>query len=69
LKEQVDDDTGMRGEWHWGAWPDGRVARWYLFKPKIPIWLNFGGASELKMLVYFMVIWNILQPFGTFNVH
>jgi hypothetical protein len=20
-----------------------RVARWYIFKPKIPIWVNFGG--------------------------
>jgi hypothetical protein len=22
---------------------DSRVARWFLFKPKIPIWVNFGG--------------------------
>jgi hypothetical protein len=21
----------------------GRVARWFSFKPKIPIWVNFGG--------------------------
>jgi hypothetical protein len=21
-----------------------RVARWYVFKPKIKIWVNFGGA-------------------------
>jgi hypothetical protein len=21
-----------------------RVARWYIFKPKIPIWENFGGT-------------------------
>jgi hypothetical protein len=21
----------------------GRVARWYIFKPKIRIWVNFGG--------------------------
>jgi hypothetical protein len=20
-----------------------RVARWYILKPKIPIWVNFGG--------------------------
>jgi hypothetical protein len=20
-----------------------RVARWFVFKPKIPIWVNFGG--------------------------
>jgi hypothetical protein len=23
--------------------PAGRVARWFVFKPKIPIWVNFGG--------------------------
>jgi hypothetical protein len=22
-----------------------RVARWFLFKPKIPIWVNFGGPE------------------------
>jgi hypothetical protein len=21
-----------------------RVARWFIFKPKIPIWVNFGGS-------------------------
>jgi hypothetical protein len=21
----------------------GKVARWFVFKPKIPIWVNFGG--------------------------
>jgi hypothetical protein len=21
-----------------------RVARWFVFKPKIPIWVNFGGS-------------------------
>jgi hypothetical protein len=25
-----------------------RVARWYLFKPKIPIWANFGGPWNGK---------------------
>jgi hypothetical protein len=43
-----------------------RVARWYIFKPKIPIWVNFGGVLQLKMLVYFVAIWSILQPFGVF---
>jgi hypothetical protein len=33
-----------------------RVARWYIFKPKIPIWINFGGP--------FMAIWSILPPLG-----
>jgi hypothetical protein len=25
-----------------------RVARWFVFKPKIPIWLNFGGSCYGK---------------------
>jgi hypothetical protein len=24
-------------------WVVSRVARWFVFKPKIPIWVNFGG--------------------------
>jgi hypothetical protein len=36
----------------------------YDFKPKIPIWVNFGGPRNEKMLLYFMTIWNILWPFG-----
>jgi hypothetical protein len=27
-----------------------RVARWFVFKPKIPIWVNFGGPSIEKCL-------------------
>jgi hypothetical protein len=23
-----------------------RVARWYIFKPKIPVWVNFGGSCN-----------------------
>jgi hypothetical protein len=42
-----------------------RVARWFVFKPKIPIWVNFGGP----MLVYFMVIWNILRSLCIFYDH
>jgi hypothetical protein len=41
-----------------------RVARWFIFKQKIQIWVNFGGALDLKMLIYFMAIWNILWAFG-----
>jgi hypothetical protein len=30
-----------------------------IFKPEIPIWVNFGGPYiEWKMLTYFMAIWN-----------
>jgi hypothetical protein len=39
------------------------VARWYIFKPKIPIWVNFGeGLAMVDVgtfygrLVYFMAI-------------
>jgi hypothetical protein len=43
-----------------------RVARWFVFKPKIPIWVNFGGPWNGKMLLYFMTICNILWRFGLF---
>jgi hypothetical protein len=36
----------------------GRVARWFLFRPKIPIWVYFGGSWNRKC--YILVIWNIL---------
>jgi hypothetical protein len=34
-----------------------RVARWFVFKPKIPIWVNLG-------LGYVVVIWYISPRFG-----
>jgi hypothetical protein len=37
-----------------------KVARWFVFQPKIPIWEKKFRALEWKMLVYFMAIWNIL---------
>jgi hypothetical protein len=46
-----------------------RVARWYIFKPKIPIWVYFWRALEWKILIYFKDIWNILRPFGIFYGH
>jgi hypothetical protein len=40
-----------------GCW----VARWFVFKPKIPIWVNFGGSCDGRCrYTYFMVIWSIL---------
>jgi hypothetical protein len=39
-----------------------RVARWFVFKPKIPIWVNFGGSCYGKS-------WYILWPFGLFYGH
>jgi hypothetical protein len=44
-----------------------RVARWFIFIPKIPIWVHvLWRALEWRMLVYFMTSWNILGPFGIF---
>jgi serine/threonine protein kinase len=37
-----------------------RVARWFLFEPKIPICVNFGGSSSERC-------WYILCPFGEFS--
>jgi hypothetical protein len=34
-----------------------RDARWHIFKPKIPIWLNFGRSCNGRC-------WSILWPFG-----
>jgi hypothetical protein len=45
------------------------VARWFIFEPKHPNLGKFWRAFELKMLVYFMVICNILHPFGIFYGH
>jgi hypothetical protein len=39
-----------------------RVARWFIFKPKIPIWINFGGPKIGKC-------WYILWPSGIFDGH
>jgi hypothetical protein len=36
-----------------------RVARWYIFKPNIPIWVNFGGPWNAKG-------WHIVWPYGIY---
>jgi hypothetical protein len=56
-----------------------RVARWYIFKPKIQIWVNFLGYCNGRCwyilcsfgvfyghLPYFIVIWYIFWLFGIF---
>jgi hypothetical protein len=43
-----------------------RVARWFVFKPKIQIWVNYGAPWNEKKLVYYMALWNIFLPFGIF---
>jgi hypothetical protein len=39
-----------------------RVARWYIFKPKLPIWVHFGGPLNRKC-------WHILWTFGLYYGH
>jgi hypothetical protein len=46
-----------------------RVARWYVFKPKIQIWVNFCGPCNEKSWLFFMVIWNMLRQFGIVKDH
>jgi hypothetical protein len=59
-----------------------RVARWYIFRPKIPIWLNSERSCIGRFCyilwtlglfyghwIYFMAIWYILWPFGIFCVN
>jgi hypothetical protein len=44
-----------------------RVARWFVFKPNLPIWVNFRGPYvDSKMLIYFMDVCNILWTFWKF---
>jgi hypothetical protein len=56
-----------------------RVARWFVFKPKIPIWVNFGVSCNGKSWYilwpfcllfcywkYFRAIWYILWSFSIF---
>jgi hypothetical protein len=47
-----------------------RVARWFVFKPKIPIWVNYGGPSigksiDVHMLLSFGIFYGHLGYFMT----
>jgi hypothetical protein len=53
-----------------------RVARWFIFKPKIPIlgscygrywYIIFPFGQISGYLVYFMALWYILWSFGIFS--
>jgi hypothetical protein len=53
--------------WHYlpcsrQKWAQSRFARWYIFKPKIPIWINFVGPFNGKC-------WYILLPFALSYSH
>jgi hypothetical protein len=72
---------GLRLKTHAGVRLEvcSRVARWYIFKPKTPVWVNFAMEdvgifygnlvyfpaiwSICGHLVYFMVIWYIFSRF------
>jgi hypothetical protein len=42
-----------------------RVARWHIFKPKIPIWVfRYQRDLQWLTLIYFIAVWSILRPFG-----
>jgi hypothetical protein len=44
-----------------------RVARWHIFRPKIPIWVNLGWICNGRCwYVYFIAIWSILRPLEIF---
>jgi hypothetical protein len=43
-----------------------RVARWFAFKPKIQIWVNFGGSCNGRG---WYILWFILQSFVIFYGH
>jgi hypothetical protein len=53
-----------------------QVARWYLFEPKIPIWVNFVGPRLENVYIFYIFyleylrdIWDILWQVDTFCVH
>jgi hypothetical protein len=44
-----------------------RVARWYIFIPKMPIWVYSEGLGT-GCCTYFLAIWYIFGEFGNFVV-
>jgi hypothetical protein len=62
-----------RGEDNLFAVAASRVARWQIFKQKIPIWVHFGGPCNGRcwhiictLGLFYFAIWYILWPFGIF---
>jgi hypothetical protein len=50
----------------WVAWLQDAT---YIFKPKIPIWVNFLRVLQWEMLISFMAIWYIVLPIHIFYDH
>jgi hypothetical protein len=46
------------------GWERIRVARWYVFRPKIPIWINFGGSCKGWCWYILWPFWYIFPRFG-----
>jgi hypothetical protein len=60
--EELDaQEHGVRHHLHQGC----RMAYFQIKNPNLD---KFWKALEFEMLVYFMVIWNILRPFGMYMV-
>jgi hypothetical protein len=55
----------------WSMWLGvGLPDDFHIFRPKIPIWANFGGPWNGKgWYIMYMTIWNILQPFQIYYDH
>jgi hypothetical protein len=45
------------------------VARWFVFKPKMPIWVNFGGYCNGSCGSILWPFWSILRSLGTVGGH
>jgi hypothetical protein len=52
-----------------GGQEDEQGCQMVYFQTKDPYLGIFWKALEYTMLVYFVAIWNILQPFGVFHGH
>jgi hypothetical protein len=50
VRKEVLDYTAFKVDQ--SSWLWARVARWYIFKPKFQIWVNFGGSCYVKVLVF-----------------
>jgi hypothetical protein len=60
-REAIRDEVHIpdEGEARVRGWFLIRVTRWYIFKPKIPIWANFGGSFHLVDFVAIGKIFHI----------
>jgi hypothetical protein len=62
-------EPSVSGKWIPSAFDLEQGCQMAYFPTKDPNLGKFWRALEWKMLVYFIVIWNILLPFGIFYRH